>query len=351
MKYLDRFFQPEGWQESDFTNAQGMKIRYGHVEPAGEKQGTVVITTGFADFVESYFETIHEYLDRGYAVYIMDWAGQGGSEKHWQAGAKTHGVAEHIEDLRQFREKIVKAEKDKPVIMSTHSMGGQIGLHYLKKHPGDFDFAVMAAPLVDFDVKGISRSFLKLAFKAATRFGISDKAITGGRKRITRQMVKTRRALKKEDPIRMDLHKTFLTLNKQLKTEDPSFFLIESLFNATTKAQDESFLKGIATPLLLGIVDQDAAIDNDAVKRAAGLLPNAKLAVIMDATHSLWQERQQYRQEWWSHVDSFLKEQHASFDAQHKSSNDNKKNHGAALAPPKPPAAGRASSKPKGPAL
>lgn len=342
MRYLDRFFQPKNWQEDYFTNQQGKKIRYGHVKPEGEVKGTVIITTGYADFIESYHETVHEYLDRGYDVWMMDWAGQGGSEKKRGADVKAQVLEDHVRDLRQFRHQVVQAEKDKPIFMSTHSMGGQIGLQYMQRHPEDFDFAVLAAPLVDFRLKGIARSLLQAAFRSAVSLGLGDQTIKGGRRGITRQIRAERKKLRKEDPVRMDLHRTFFLMNQQLRAEDPTFGLIDSLFEATARLNEEIVLRGIKTPVLFGVAGNDDLVDNDAILRAAEYLPNARHAVIPNATHDMWRERLQYRLEWWSHVDRFLQDQHARLAGPKGPSADGTKDN-------KPPGFAMAPKKPKGP--
>ncbi len=314
MKYLDRFFEPKGWEENSFTNADGRNIRFGHAKPEGESRGTVVITTGYADFIEPYFETIHEYLERGYEVWMMDWAGHGGSDKQKSAAEKTHLIEDHVRDLHQFRHDIVKTAEKKPVFMSTHSMGAQIGLQYMAAHKDDFDFAVLAAPLIDFRVKGFARALLKTAFSSAVGLGMGNKQIKGGRKGITRSMVDQRRKLRKDDPVRMDLHRTFMMLNRKLRAEDPTIGMIDSLFESTVRMNEEGILKSIHTPVLIGEAGDDDIVDGDSIRRAARLLPAAKHVCIAGAVHGLWQERQKQRLEWWGHVDSFLQEQQSRFE-------------------------------------
>lgn len=347
MRYLERFFQPENWEEDFFTSRHGKKIRYGHAEPAGEKKGTVIMTTGYADFIESYHETIHEYLDRGYAVWIMDWAGQGGSEKKRDDSVKAQTIDDHVEDLRQFRHQVVQGANDgKPVFMSTHSMGGQIGLQYLMKHEKDFDFAVLAAPLVDFSLSGAARTMLQAAFKSAVNLGLGDQSLTGGRKGVTRQILAERKRMRKEDPVRMDLHRTFFMMNQQLRAEDPTFGLIDSLFDATERLNHEKALKNIATHILFGVAGKDDLVDNNATLRAARLIPNAKVAKIDEATHDMWQERQKYRLEWWVHIDAFLTLQHQRLAPKNNApdaANDGGKDD------IRPPASAAAPQKTKGP--
>ena len=317
MSYLERFFEPKGWQSGKFTNKDGKQIRYGHVEPAGEKKGTVVLTTGYADLIESYDETIREFTSRGYAVWAMDWAGQGGSDKKITADEKERRLEDHIHDLEQFRRDIVKADDTKPVIMSTHSMGGQIGLHYLQRHPEDFDFALVAAPFIDFELGPLARAALKGIFRTAVELGFGDQDLAGARKSVVRHMSSLHRKKKEtdKDAIRIDLHRTFMMLNGEKRAEDPTLAMIDSLFDSTAKMNEETFLKSIQAPVLIGAAEHDETINNEAIKRAAALLPQAKYVFLKDASHGVWTERKPVREEWWRHVDGFLKEQHARFDS------------------------------------
>jgi lysophospholipase len=307
MKNLDRFFEPEGWQTDSFTSTSGRKIRYGHAEPKGAKKGTVVITTGYADFMEAYHETINEYLDRGYAVWMMDWAGHGGSQKATaKKPLKTQTVDDHIEDLRKFRQEIVEAEAGKPVFLSTHSMGGQVALHYLARHQHDFSFAILAAPLVETRLKGPARDCLRLVFATAVAAGLGDTVIEDGRKKMTRGLVAERGELKDENPLRMSLHKTFMLLDDKLKAEDPSIGYIDSLFSSAEKSTGEGFLKSIQTPVLFGIGQDDDVIDNAAVRRAGTLIPNASVAEVKGGVHALWIERDAQRTDWWNAIDAYI---------------------------------------------
>lgn len=336
MKYFDQFFQPAGWEEKTFTAADGKKIRYGHAEPAGDKKGTVLITTGYADYIESYYETIHDYMQRGYAVWIMDWAGQGGSDKKRTAADKAMSIEDHVRHFHQFRHQVVeidaqsKAEK-KPVILSTHSMGGQIGLNYLHFYPNDIDMAIMAAPLVDFGLRGAARATLRAIFKSAMGLGMANQSLKGGREGVQRQSTAGRKKLREGEPVRIDLHRTFMLMNRQLGAEDPTVTFIDSLFESTARMNEEVVLRNIKTPILFAVAGRDHVVNNEAIKRAAGFVPDAKLVEIAGATHGLWLEKDEYLKEWWGHIDGFLAAQHARLDAARKPPASNNNN------PPKGP--------------
>ncbi len=311
MMDLNRFFEPEGWKSDFFTSTSGKEIRYGHAAPKTEPRGTVIITTGYADFTEAYFETINAYLDRGFSVWMMDWAGHGGSEKTVPgSGKKGQTVEDHIEDLRKFREEVVKPEKDKPVFLSTHSMGGQIALHYLSQHPDDFSFAILATPHVETKIKGPARDLLKLVFASAITSGLGDAQIENGRRSITQGLVAERAGHMKDDnPLRMTLHKTFMLLDENLKAEDPTVGYIESLLLSADVSSRDEFLKKIKTPVLLGIGTDDDVVDNDAIRRAGKAMPNATVREIDGGIHALWIDRDKQRGEWWQAIDAFVARQ------------------------------------------
>lgn len=319
MKYFDRFFQPAGWEEKNFTAADGVTMRYGHARPPhlsdAEIKGTVIMTTGYGDYIESYYDTIHEYLGRGYDVWIMDWAGQGGSGRR-AAGAlaeKAFGVADHVAHLHQFRHQIVapQALAGKPTILSSHSLGGQIGLNYMHLYPKDFDAAVLAAPLIDFGLSGFARALLSGIFKSASAMGWRDAAIKGGRAGIQKQAVAERKKMRPGEPVRVDLHRTFFALAKPLGAQDPSVALIDSLFDSTTRMNEEVVLRNLDTPVLLGVAGKDHIVNNKAIERAAALLPDARVIAMDDATHGIWQDKPAVQNTWWAAVDGFLADCHA----------------------------------------
>lgn len=341
MEYLARFFEPDTWQEGSFTNRQGKTIRFGHATPEGAIKGTVVMTTGYADFIESYFETIHEYLDRGYQVYMMDWAGHGGSEKIRAGAAAAGGKApaildDHIADLHQFRTQVVKPAEGAPVFLSTHSMGGQVALHAMKNHPESFDGAILATPLVDTRQKGLRRGILSAAFRAAVMLGYGTHVMQGGRQKAVRRITKARRGSKKENPVRMALHKACMLGTRDLRAEDPTIAYGDSIFRAAAAINRPGALESIKTPVLFGIAGRDNMVDNDAIRSAARRMPKARALELPEATHAFWLERDALRQKWWQAIDGFMADCHAAFPAK-RLANDNGPS--AARQNPPPPSA------------
>lgn len=180
-----RHGMPENWQDHHFVNARGEAIRYGVVKPqTAESRGTVVLLPGYGAPAEAHDHQIKMYLDRGFTVYCMDWAGQGASHPGAMKTGRLnlqpvpHPFEDHIADLKQFITQIIRPDADRPLLMSGDSAGGHIGLRFLAEHRGVFTHAVLTNPLIDIDAPATP---LKWAFKSWAR-GVNK--IGGGKARL-----------------------------------------------------------------------------------------------------------------------------------------------------------------------
>ena len=296
----DRLKPPDGFAFGYFTNADGHKIRYGRMQAAGALRGSVVITTGYADFIESCFETASEWKKRGFDVYVMDWVEQGGSDRN-----SAQGPAENARDLHQFRRDIVGADATGPVILSTHSVGAHVGLLCLEKNPKDFDLAVMAAPLVDFQLSERKRKWIRLTLDFAKATRLDRVKIKTGRKMVTKRIVSERSRGGQENS-RLDTPKLHLSFNRALKMADPTLAQVRQFFFSTDKINKASFLESIKTPMLMGLAQRDTVADLGAIARAVFLMPGARGVLLNDSSHNVWLESGDVRKGWWSLIDIFL---------------------------------------------
>lgn len=158
----ERFTEPPGWRWHQFTR-QGLhgprRIRFGSVFPESRIPDAVVVCLpGLSEYAEKYFEIARSCLDKNLAFWVLDWMGQGTSGRYLQNPHKRHsaGVEEDVADLHYFILEYIKhssVHPDKgriPLAMLGHSMGANIGLHYLHAHPGMFECAAFSAPFFGF---------------------------------------------------------------------------------------------------------------------------------------------------------------------------------------------------------
>lgn len=346
MSLIDRFKPPEGWQEGAFKNKDGANIHFGCAKPKGESRGIVVITTGFAGYGREYFENLNNYLDHGYTVYAMDWQGHGDSDP-FDAAVTPHEKRfdAHVRDLHQLVTEIIKPDGTQPLVLSTHSLGGHIGLRYAHDHPDIFDAMVMGAPMVNINTYGFPKSIWRLYIKSMVALGYGESPLpsrdllgqafgaakdvlgipngTGDlRKAFAKAVAQTHLGHKIANAVLDQAEKIFDFDEKRIQ---PSFLWMYHALISIDMVNREEYLKDIKIPLLFGVCGNDDLVDNAAIHRAARLTGNQKNTVVLDgASHSLWHERDEIIYEWWIHIVNFMEQVRADFDARKDIKSENR---------------------------
>src|SRR5215472_6765262 len=180
----ERFQAPAGWQWDHMTNADGAQLRYGHAEPNGRAHGIIVITPGYASPAEEFFETARDFLHAGYAVWILDRRGQGGSDRWPDLGQRAYltSLATETRDLDQFSALVKAKTQGAPLFLVGESLGGLIGIGLLHDDPEAFRAAAFSSPAIDFQTGNLPKggvrvltSFLSsIGFGGAYAFGQHD---------------------------------------------------------------------------------------------------------------------------------------------------------------------------------
>lgn len=304
----DKFKEPAGFQWGAFTNAKGANIRYGSLAPEGEPKGTMIIVPGFRETIEKYFEVVREMNAKGFTVHVMDWRGQGGSDRFLKDSPQkmfSDGYGEHIETLHQFATSVIQ-KPAAPLILVAHSMGAHIGLRYLKEHEGVFDSAILTSPMMDIVTSPVPKVVARRMADFARIGNCAKKYVPGGsdwdEKRETQDSVK-----KTNDLVRGSVIKEIFKEKPELQAGAPTYGWIYHTFKSIDILNDEKYLKAIKTPLLMQISDDDVIVENKASERAARLLPNCTCVHISKAKHEIWMESDNVRNSWTAQVESFLK--------------------------------------------
>lgn len=305
----NRFSAPEGFAWGYFKDeASGARIRYGHVAPPGPASETVIITGGFCEPAEKYFEVIRERVARGASVWIMDWRGQGGSDRYLpDEPLKSHhaGYDGPIATIRQFVGDIVKKEPRAPLSLIAHSMGAHIGLRALAEHPGFVDRAVLSDPMFMFMTGGIPRPLARVFARAAKIAGFAKHYIPGGGPWSPLRDVFAGNQ-KTSDPARFRVQPDLFRDRPELRTGDPTFGWVWHSFRSCDVLCAEDYLKSIKTPVLLQISGANGIVDRAVALRAAALLPDCRRVDIPAAKHEIWMERDALRNRMLAETDDFL---------------------------------------------
>lgn len=303
----ENFEEPAGFQWGAFTNAKGADIRYGVLHPEGTAKGTMVIVPGFREPIEKYFEVIHEMAGKGFSVWVMDWHGQGGSDRFLKDDPQkmhSEGYDGHIETLRQFAEKII-VKNDGPLVLTAHSMGAHIALRCLKEHAGVFDSAILTAPMLDIVTAALPKPVARQLTRFAKAGGYLEKYIPGGGDWHESQEVFEGNK-KTSDPDRFALTAKFFKEKPELQMGSATYGWVYHTFESIDILGKEDYLQSIETPVLIQISGDDMIVDSTATRRACGLLPNCTQVDMPTARHEIWVENDALRDAWMQKVDAFL---------------------------------------------
>ena len=68
----------------------GKMLRGGVFYPEGTPRGTLVLMTGYSEFIEKYFETVADFSARGFVVVMPEWRGHGLSDGDGMEPTRLH---------------------------------------------------------------------------------------------------------------------------------------------------------------------------------------------------------------------------------------------------------------------
>lgn len=319
-----KFEEPDGFTWGHFkAGISGANIRYGSLQPSGTPKGTIIATPGFREPIEKYFEYARDMTARGFAVHLMDWHGQGGSDRFLKDNPQkmySKGYDEHIATLHQFAT-VVVPKPAAPLILSAHSMGAHIGLRYLKEHEGVFDSAIFTSPMCDILTPGYPRKVAEAMARGAKIGHFLGRYVPkAGDWSESETVFETNKLT--SDPVRHAVLAEIYKRKPELKSGEATFGWVFYTFKSVKILNDENYLKSIKTPVLIGISGNDLLVDKTATERACGLMPNCIRMDFPTAKHEIWMESDSVRDPWLTRVSDFLAERVNKFAPQPKKSSD-----------------------------
>lgn len=306
----DRFLEPYGWRWHYFKNEQGKKLRFGTAFPDSRlPAAVVVILPGRNEFAEKYFEISRDLLKRNLSVWILEWQGQGLSDRfipNYPQRCHAPSFTQHVADLHGFILEYVKhacVHPDVgriPMVMLAQSMGANIGLRYLHDHPGIFETAALCSPMLGVPaidkIPAVSLVANVMSLLGAGRyaFGQRDWAPTPDTDPAAQYS---------SDPRRRALYDSWMRENEALRSGGVTFGWVKSALAACRFLQDPEILKTIKTHMLIALAGRENLVDNDAIRAAAGHLSAARLLELPESGHEILMERDEIRDQF---LDAFM---------------------------------------------
>lgn len=297
---------PEGLVATLVTAKDGRKLRAAYAVPNSPK-GTVVLVCGRGDFIERWFETIADFVRRGFAVATFDFRGQGGSERayedRYRDGLKT--FSEYDDDFTSFMMQVVLPDCPPPFYAIGHSTGGLVLLRALTKRTW-FERAVLSAPLIGVDTGFWPLSVVRLLCAVAPKVGMGRLFLPGQSKRpIAPQNFPGNNLT--SDQRRFHQATTTLAQQPDLGVGGPTFSWLNAALHALR--QMNAFGKSMVfrSPILIVAAGRDRIVDNEATRRFCAAATGVSLAVIPEARHEILFERDSIREQFFAAFDAFTR--------------------------------------------
>lgn len=294
-----RFLQPEGWRWHIFTNPKGKKLRFGTVSPKGKIPDAVVVCLpGLSEFGEKYFELAHDMLDRNMAFWVLDWQGQGQSDRPAPNPHKRYVASfdDDIDDLHFFLKEYVRHAAVHPdvgrlpMVMIAHSMGANIGLRYLQKHPDMFACAAFTAPLVAIKATACLPRAFALGLAEMMRAFMGRSYVFGGKDWSPDSRENPGKNIFSSDPFRRTIHNAWCKADAKLQVGDVTFGWVHAALNSCAVLQRSGAAEDIQVPCLFALAEKDMLVDNTATRHFAARVKQAKIVEFPASFHEILME-------------------------------------------------------------
>lgn len=297
---------PEDYVSGAVRTSDGVDLRFARWAPPPGRKGTVCVFTGRGEQIEKYFETVRDLRDRGFAVAMIDWRGQGGAARQLPEPRKGYvrRFSDYEIDVRSFMEQVVLPDCPPPYFALAHSMGGAVLLRVAHAGRRWFDRIVLSAPMID--LPGHLTSFPVRALLHAMRLcGQGGRYIPGGNDQLTGVTDFIGNPLT-SDPVRFARNVAILEEDPTLGLASPTVAWADTAFRAMHEFRSVNYPSGIRQPLLLIAAGDDAIVSTPAIEEFAYHLRGGSHLVIAGSKHEILQEQNRYRAQFWAAFDAFV---------------------------------------------
>ncbi|HEX4077882.1 MAG TPA: alpha/beta hydrolase [Rhizomicrobium sp.] len=265
------------------------------------------IFDGQTEFIEKYEEVAGELAARGFSGAVLDWRGQGGSERALADPLKAHvgDFSEYDDDLWAFMEAVVGPLAEGPPLALAHSMGAHILLRALHAWPDAFAAAVLTAPMLRPDTRGFPGWLVRTVCRAHDRAGLADRFVWGmeGRDPLD---IRFEDNPVTSDRTRFSRTQALLKDAPELRLAGPTWGWLNAAYSSMAQMMAPGFAEAITTPCLVLGAGRDRIVSTEAVRRFAHRLPRGTYVEIPEAEHEILMETDSIRAQFWAAFDAFV---------------------------------------------
>lgn len=297
---------PENVVSGTIKTPDGVELRFARWAPPAGRKGTVCVFTGRSEQIEKYFETVRDLRDRGFAVAMIDWRGQGHSSRRLRDPRKGYvrDFADFEIDVEAFVQQVVLPDCPPPFFALAHSMGGTVMLRVAHAGKRWFDRMVLSAPMID--LPGRTTSFpVRALLRTMRLLGQGGRYVPGGSDRLTGLDPFINNPVT-SDPVRYARNAAILEEDPTLGLASPTVAWADTAFRAMHTFKRVNYPSEIRQPILMLAASNDTVVSTAAIEEFAYHLRAGSHLVIAGAKHEILQEQDRYRSQFWAAFDAFV---------------------------------------------
>ena len=297
---------PENATAGTIKTPDGAELRFARWAPPSGRKGTVCVFTGRSEMIEKYFETVRDLRDRGFAVAIIDWRGQGHSSRRLRDSRKGYvrSFSDYELDVETFVTQVVLPDCPPPYFALAHSMGGTVLLRLAHAGKRWFYRVVLSAPMIDLPG---NRTALpaRLLLRVMRIAGQGGRTVPGGSDEISGLAPFVNNPLT-SDPVRYARNAAIIEEDPTLGIASPTVAWADAAFSAMMTFRGMTYPSQIRQPILMLAASSDTVVSTAAIEEFAYHLRAGSHLVIAGAKHEILQEQDRYRAQFWAAFDAFV---------------------------------------------
>ena len=286
--------------------SDGVDLRFARWAPPPGRKGTVCVCQGRAEFIEKYFEVARDLRSRGFAVAMLDWRGQGLSQRALPDPHKGHveDFSQYETDLETLMREVVLPDCPPPFYALGHSMGASVLLRTVSRGRRWFDRMVLSTPLLALR-GGSYPSFASATVRVMRLIGFGNSYVPGGDARVVASRSFVGNPLT-SDPVRHARTAAILDAEPALGLGSPTVAWSAAAFGAMAEFAAPDYAQQIRQPIVMIAAGRDEIVSTGAIENFATRLRAGTHLILPGARHEVLMEQDRFRAQFWAAFDAFV---------------------------------------------
>jgi len=282
---------------------------------ARETVGVVLLIQGRGGFLEKYYPTVIQLLQRRLSVISFEWRGQGLS-RHLVAGSDAGHVddfGDYVDDLDLVVSQLFNSDDSSsipgPRFLLAHSMGAHVLLRWLAEHHPDgagFQQAWLTATLMGPNTSPYPTWVARFLSWLFCRGGQQQRYVFGGGPFDAVQFESDALSDLNSNSEQIDYELRCLQDNPSLQLGSATFGWLRQLFRSIDQLQQPGLLEKIQLPVTQFMAGDEQVVDNRAVEQLQQRLQRGALLQIPKSKHDILLESPSINEPLWAEIDRVL---------------------------------------------